>query len=151
MTPMIDIRSAAKADRDAWSGLFRDYMAFYGCEPSDAVLETTWSWIMEPKGPMECLLAVNGNQVVGFAQYRAVPETLTGAWFGQLDDLFVAPQARRVGAAQTLMERLEDIARMRRWFKLTWITADDNATARRLYDQIGKASNWVVYEQMLEG
>ena len=99
---------------------------------------------------MECLLAVKGDRVVGFAQYRAVPETLTGGWFGQLDDLFVAPKARRDGVAQALMTRLDDIARDRGWFKLSWITADDNATAQRLYDQIGKASSWVVYERPIK-
>ncbi|MBP3127583.1 GNAT family N-acetyltransferase [Thalassospira sp. ER-Se-21-Dark] len=150
MADMIEIRPAAEADRDVWAGLFRDYMVFYGCEISNTALDTTWGWIIDPYGPMECLLAATGNQVVGFAQYRAVPETLTGSWFGQLDDLFVAPKARHAGVAQALMQRLDNIARDRGWFKLTWITGNDNATARRLYDQIGKASNWVVYERLLE-
>ena len=151
MAAAIEIRSASQADRDAWAELFQAYMAFYGCPPSDAALETSWGWITEPEGPMECLLAVKDDQVVGFAQYRAVPETLTGAWFGQLDDLYVAPDARRQGMAEALMTSLEDIARARSWFKLAWITADDNATARRLYDRVGNASNWVVYERALEG
>ncbi|MHC8494046.1 GNAT family N-acetyltransferase [Thalassospira sp. SM2505] len=147
MKTTIEIRPVAQADRKIWAALFSDYMAFYGCTPSDAVLETTWRWILDPAGPMECLIAVKGGQVVGFAQYRAVPETLTGAWFGQLDDLFVAPTARRQGVADALMTRLDDIAHERGWFKLVWITAQDNATARKLYDRIGKASNWVVYER----
>ncbi len=145
----IEIRPAAQADRDAWADLFGDYMAFYGCASSDAVLETAWRWIMEPDGPMECLLAVKNGQVVGFAQYRAVPETLTGGWFGQLDDLYVAPTSRRAGVAQALLVRLDEIARARGWFKLAWITAANNATARRLYDRLGTASDWVVYEQDL--
>ncbi|KZC96835.1 MULTISPECIES: GNAT family N-acetyltransferase [Thalassospira] len=150
MAEMIEIRPVIQSDRAAWAALFRDYMVFYGVTPSDAVLDTTWGWIIDPDGPMECLLAVKGDRVVGFAQYRAVPETLTGGWFGQLDDLFVAPKARRDGVAQALMTRLDDIARDRGWFKLSWITADDNATAQRLYDQIGKASSWVVYERPIK-
>jgi ribosomal protein S18 acetylase RimI-like enzyme len=151
MAAAIEIRSASQADRDAWGELFQAYMAFYGCSPSDAALEGAWGWITDPDGPMECLLAVKDGQVVGFAQYRAVPETLTGAWFGQLDDLYVAPAARQAGVAQALMKALEQTARKRGWFKLSWITAEDNATARRLYDQIGSAANWVVYEQVLGG
>ncbi|BDW95633.1 N-acetyltransferase [Thalassospira tepidiphila] len=145
----IEIRPATRDDRYAWEGLFRDYMVFYGCTVSETALDTTWGWIIDPNGAMECLLAVKDGQVVGFAQYRAVPETLTGSWFGHLDDLFVAPTARGAGVAQALMTKLEETARDRSWFKLTWITAEDNATARRLYDQITNASNWVVYEQML--
>ncbi|ONH85398.1 GCN5 family acetyltransferase [Thalassospira sp. MCCC 1A02803] len=145
----MEIRPATRDDRDAWEGLFRDYMVFYGCGVSETALDTTWGWIIDPNGPMECLLAVKEGQVVGLAQYRAVPETLTGSWFGHLDDLFVTPTARGAGVAQALMTKLCDIARDRGWFKLTWITADDNATARRLYDQIANASDWVVYEQML--
>ncbi|MBO6579302.1 MAG: GNAT family N-acetyltransferase [Thalassospira sp.] len=149
MAGNIEIRHATRDDRDAWEGLFRDYMVFYGCAVSETALDTTWCWIIDPNGPMECLLAVKEGQVVGLAQYRAVPETLTGSWFGHLDDLFVAPKVRRAGVAQALMKKLSEVARDRGWFKLTWITADDNATARRLYDQITNASNWVVYEQML--
>ncbi|MFV1850197.1 MAG: N-acetyltransferase family protein [Thalassospira sp.] len=151
MTSAMMIRAAEQADHDAWAKLFTDYMAFYDCTPSEAVLQTTWRWILDPEGPMECLLAVKDAQVVGFAQYRAVPETLTGAWFGQLDDLFVAPAARRQGVAEALMAELDEIARERGWFKLAWITAKDNAEARKLYDRIGKASNWVVYEQPIGG
>ncbi|MBC05354.1 GNAT family N-acetyltransferase [Thalassospira sp.] len=148
-TDNIEIRPATRDDRDAWETLFRDYMVFYGCAVSETALDTTWGWISDPDGPMECLLAVKDGQVVGLAQYRAVPETLTGSWFGHLDDLFVASEARGAGVAQALMTKLCDIARDQGWFKLTWITAEDNATARRLYDQITDASNWVVYERML--
>ncbi|AXO15327.1 GNAT family N-acetyltransferase [Thalassospira indica] len=148
-TDNIEIRPATRDDRDAWEGLFRDYMVFYGCVDSESALDTTWGWIIDPDGPMECLLAVKDGQVVGLAQYRAVPETLTGSWFGHLDDLFVAPEARGAGVANSLMTKLGEVARDRGWFKLTWITAEDNATARRLYDQIANASDWVVYEQML--
>ena len=151
MAEMIEIRPATGADRDAWAGLFRDYMVFYGCAVSETALDTTWGWIIDPDGPMDCLLAVWDGQAIGFAQYRAVPETLTGGWFGQLDDLYVTPEARSHGVAKALMQRLGETARDRGWFKLAWITAEDNATARRLYDQVGKASNWVVYEKPIEG
>jgi len=30
---------------------------------------------------------------------------------------------------------------------LGWVTAQDNVTARRLYDDIAKAANWVTYER----
>lgn len=150
MAGAIEIRPAVQADRGAWAALFGDYMAFYGCAASDMALETTWRWIVDPDGPMECLLAVKDGRVVGFAQYRAVPETLTGNWFGQLDDLYVAPAARRIGVAEALVKRLDAIARERGWFKLAWITAADNTTARGLYDRLGNASDWVVYERPLD-
>ncbi|WP_033067514.1 GNAT family N-acetyltransferase [Thalassospira australica] len=150
MAGTIEIRPAVEADRGAWATLFGDYMAFYGCVSSDAALETTWRWIVDPDGPMECLLAVKNGRVVGFAQYRAVPETLTGNWFGQLDDLYVVQGSRRAGVALALLARLDKIARARGWFKLSWITAADNTTARGLYDRLGNASDWVVYERPLD-
>jgi GNAT superfamily N-acetyltransferase len=150
MAESIEIRPARQSDQKAWADLFRAYMAFYGCAPSDAVLDVTWGWIIDPNGPMECLLAIRDGEVAGFAQYRAVPETLTGGWFGQLDDLFVAPTSRRQGIAGALMARLEEVVRSRGWFKLAWVTASDNETARTLYDGIGTASDWVVYEKPLD-
>lgn len=148
----IRIRPAQPSDRTGWEPLFNGYLAFYGCPVTTDVVDNAWRWNMDPGSPMSCLVALDGAaEIVGFVQYRPVPETLVGGWFGQMDDLFVAPAARGRGIARALIEALAGIGRDRGWVKLAWITAGDNAGARRLYDRLADATDWVVYEKRLEG
>jgi GNAT superfamily N-acetyltransferase len=63
-----------------------------------------------------------------------------------LDDLFVDPSQRSRGIGRLLLEALNETSRARDWAMLSWVTAQDNATARRLYDDVAKAANWVTYE-----
>ena len=150
--PPLRVRPARPSDRAGWEPLFRGYLAFYGCPVTSEVVDNAWRWNMDPGSPVSCLVAEDdAAEMVGFVQYRPVPETLVGGWFGQMDDLFVAPAARGCGVARALIDALAGIARDRGWVKLAWITAGDNAEARRLYDGLAKATDWVVYERPMEG
>jgi hypothetical protein len=41
---------------------------------------------------------------------------------------------------------LRSLAKERGWGVVTWITADDNTVARRLYDRVATAQRWVTYD-----
>ncbi|MEG1770006.1 MAG: GNAT family N-acetyltransferase, partial [Comamonas sp.] len=83
---------------------------------------------------------------VGLAHFRAFPEPLLGQELGFLDDLFVPLAHRGQGTGRKLIEAVAAIARQRGWPVLRWITAQDNAAARRLYDQMARATPWVTYD-----
>jgi ribosomal protein S18 acetylase RimI-like enzyme len=63
-----------------------------------------------------------------------------------LEDLFVEPAARGQGAGRALIEATAARAREEGCDELYWITATDNATARRLYDRVATLSDFVRYE-----
>lgn len=140
------IRPPTPADEEAWQQLYRGYADFYGVPMSSEILSTTWSWLLDPEHPLEGLLAVQDDQPIGLAHFRPQPRPLYGETAGFLDDLFVAPANRRTGAARLLLEELARVARSRGWRTVRWITAADNATARRLYDQLASETDWVTYE-----
>ncbi|WP_082342724.1 MULTISPECIES: GNAT family N-acetyltransferase [unclassified Shinella] len=142
----VEIRAVAPMDEAAWRKLYRAYAAFYRVPMTENVLDRTWAWLRDPAHPLEGLVAVTGELVVGFAHYWPQPRPLLGRDAGFLDDLFVDPSQRSRGIGRLLLEALNETSRARDWAMLSWVTAQDNATARRLYDDVAKAANWVTYE-----
>jgi GNAT superfamily N-acetyltransferase len=64
-----------------------------------------------------------------------------------MNDLFVAPEARRRGIGRALIEATAEVARERAAAWVEWSTAPDNHTAQRLYDSLtGEKSTWLSYE-----
>lgn len=151
MTPepksKITVRHLLPDDAAAWRPLYRGYASFYKREMTEAILDQTWEWLNDPAHPLEGLVA-NGEDgaLLGFGHFRAQPKPLLGIYAGFLDDLFVDPSQRSRGVARQLIAKLCDIARTRGWSSVRWITAADNASARRLYDDVAVATKWVTYE-----
>lgn len=147
MTEKIELRPMVPADALAWRRLYRLYAEFYKRQISEETLDLTWSWLMDPSHVLEGLVAVDARgQLLGLAHFRAQPRPLLGGYAGFLDDLFVDPEKRGKGTGRALIARLAELARERGWSSLRWITASDNAPARRLYDDVAKATAWVTYE-----
>ena len=63
-----------------------------------------------------------------------------------LDDLFTAPAARGAGVARVLLNRAAEVAAAEGASVVRWITAADNAAARRVYDRVAAATPWVTYD-----
>ena len=58
----------------------------------------------------------------------------------------MAPGARGTGAGAALLDALREAAKDRGLSVVRWITAKDNATARRLYDRFAEKTSWVTYD-----
>lgn len=143
----IKIRAMGPADKTHWKKLYRAYAAFYKVPMNDDILDRTWAWLQDATHPLEGLVAQSGESIIGFAHFWPQPRPLQGQYAGFLDDLFVDPSHRSRGVGRMLIGALSDIASMRGWAMLSWVTAQDNVTARRLYDDVAKAANWVTYER----
>lgn len=146
---MTEVRPIAASDHDAWRELFRAYGEFYETRFPDEVLETVWSWLLDPAHEISALVADDEGVLVGFAHIRKLNDTFTAgpAWF--LDDLYVAPDHRGKGVARALIERGYADGTANGGGTFRWITAADNETAQALYDRIATRAGWVVYEKEL--
>ena len=140
------VRPVRDEDASAWRGLYRGYASFYGLPMTEAILDETWSWLLDAAHPLDALVAVVDGRVVGLAHVRPQPKPLLGRNAGFLDDLFVDPSQRGLGVGRRLIEQVAVLARERQWVSVRWITAPDNAAARRLYDALAVATPWVTYE-----
>jgi GNAT superfamily N-acetyltransferase len=138
----IDVRDAAP-----WAALFRGYRAFYNHAQDDAVVATTWGWVIGNEHEMFGLVAVDhDDKPIALANLRWFARPSVGAIGLFLDDLFTAPEARGTGAATALIERAAAIAGEHSARVVRWNTAADNEVARRVYDRLAVAGPWVTYD-----
>jgi GNAT superfamily N-acetyltransferase len=143
------IRPPGEADRAGWDRLYAAYAEFYRAEQTPAMRDRVWGWLHDPAHGTEGLVAEAGGALVGLAHFRPYARALAASTGGFLDDLFVTPEARGTGVAEALIRAVAEEGRRRGWTVLRWITAEDNARARRLYDRLAKATPWVTYDLTL--
>lgn len=145
----VTVRPIAAGDEDAWRRLFRDYGVFYETQFEEPVLDHVWRQLHAESPQVHALVAEADGQVVGIAHYRSHPDTFSTGRDWYLDDLFVDPTSRGHGVATALIGHLTELARATGPGTLRWITAEDNATAQRVYDRLAKRTSWVTYEVRL--
>lgn len=143
----ISIQAPVDTDRKAWERLYRCYAEFYQAPMNAGILETVWGWICDSDTDFHCRLAWDSETgVVGLMHFRPVYSSFRGAATGYLDDLYVTPAARGLGAVDRLFEDLTTQARQRGWEVVRWITRDNNYRARGVYDRVALRTDWVTYE-----
>lgn len=131
--------------KDAWREHYGRYAQTLGEPVDDAIANTVWSWLLANTHGVEAVLAVDGEQLAGFAHYRPFPRTLNGNEACYLDDLWVAESHRDTGLGRDLIEHVCTVARERGWTEVRWVTTTDNTLAQRLYDRIAKNADLKTY------
>ena len=141
------IRPVESTDRNAWDLLYQGYAQHYKVEQTSQMRDQVWSWLQDTAAESEGLVAQSHDgAVVGLAHFRPFARPLTASVGCFLDDLFVSPEQRGLGAAQALIDGVKSVARERGWTVVRWITADDNYRARGVYDQVATQTQWVTYD-----
>lgn len=143
------IREAQAQDREAWSGLWDGFLAFYDVTLDPAVTDATWARIIDPGHRMTCRMAFDGPKALGFAIHHHHCSSWVPGDDVYLEDLFVAPEAQGKGVGRALIEDLIAIGRARGWHRLYWNTDHDNAAARRLYDRFCQTDGHIRYRMTL--
>jgi len=133
-----------------WNRLFRAYASFCHVDQAERTLEIVWQWLLGSEHPLSGLIALDEvGEPAGIAHYRTIPQSLTGNHSGFSDDLFVDSERRRQGVARALFTALAHIGRSRGWCSLSWMTAEDNARTRTLYDQVATKTVYLTYRMAL--
>ncbi len=144
----LEIRLLQQGDRDEWLPLWRGYLDFYETTVADGVTEATWTRIMDPEGPIHAFGAFDdAKRMMGLVHYLFHPVTWSIAERCFLEDLFVSPAARGTGAGQALIEAVYRAADEAGADQVYWLTATTNATARKLYDRVARATPFMKYQR----
>lgn len=144
--PPIDVRELTGADRAAWSPLWAGYLRFYDEDVDPGVTDAVFGRLVDPGWPQQRgYVAEVEGELRGFAHVGLQPSTWSTAEDCYLEDLFVEPSARGDGIGRALIEHLVAAGRAAGWRKVHWLTDTDNATARRLYDEVGELADQVRY------
>lgn len=144
------VRPATAADEAAWRPLWRAYQAFYKADLPEAVTAATWARCLDPAEPIHCRVVEHAGTVIGFAIIVVHPGSFHLGPICYLEDLFVAPTARRLGAARALFDALAAEGRDKGWAKLYWQTLPDNLAGQALYDQVGRRTDFIRYDRPLD-
>ncbi|PTB30399.1 N-acetyltransferase [Paraburkholderia caribensis] len=149
--PRFEIRSVTADDYVGWLQLWDMYCSFYHVNLDPRVTAQTWCRINEPTVPIHGLLAqAISGELLGFCHYVCHPNTWSDRTVCYLEDVFVAPVARRSGVATSFIEKLKSIGVDENWTRIYWITNGDNIAAQSTYDRVAKRSGHVRYEISLD-
>jgi GNAT superfamily N-acetyltransferase len=124
-------------------------LAEYEREP-DAVVATEEHFrtaLFGPEAKVHCLVAEDGDGVVGFAIWFVNFSTWLGTHGIYLEDLFVRPSARGAGHGRALLTELARIAVTRNYGRVEWSVLDWNSPAQGFYRSLGARpqDDWTVW------
>lgn len=140
---MTTIRQATAADAALVAPLFDAYRQFYG-KPADPALALRFIEERLARGESTIFVATgDAGQALGFTQLYPSFSSVSAGRVYILNDLFVAPEARRGAVGRGLLEAAAQFGRAQGALRLSLSTARTNGAAQALYE----ANGWVRDEQ----
>lgn len=148
-TTDVVIRPVRASDEAQWLALYAGYRAFYKLPADPSKVSLVFSWLLANTHGMTGIVAFSSSSpdaLLGLANFRpfARPSTATVGIY--LDDLFTSPDARGQGVASKLLDAVAREAGKQGASLIRWITAEDNADARKVYDKLARKTSWITYE-----
>jgi GNAT superfamily N-acetyltransferase len=132
----VAVRALALEDEVRWRDLFQQYIVFYKANVAPDIIDLTWQRLINGADGMAGLVAeVPGIGVAGIAVCVFHRSSWSATWYCYLEDLFVDPASRGQGVGRALIEGVYDLSDARGATRTYWVTAENNETARALYDQ----------------
>lgn len=142
----LTIRPLRAADKDDWRRLWTGYLRFYDTVLPDEVFETTFTRLIDPaQDSRHALVAERDGRLIGLVHYLYHAHNWRIEDVCYLQDLFVSEEARGTGAGRALIEAVYAAADAHGTPAVYWMTQESNATARALYDRIGRVTPFVKY------
>ena len=145
---MVEITPLRREDEQRWAELWRAYLAFYETTLPPEQFTDTWSRILHGT-QIHGLAARREGAIVGITHYLFHATAWTTAPYCYLQDLYVDEAARGTGAGRALIEAVAERAREHGASRLYWLTQENNAVARRLYDNLARYGGFIRYEYPL--
>jgi len=144
---MTTITPVRPEDHAEWLELMHGYLTFYETVLDDATIDATFARVIDAAGDIHGALARDDDgRAIGLVHWLTHPATWTTTDYCYLEDLFVAPDARRSGAGAALIGHVRAWAAAHGCAKVYWLTDESNTTARSLYDRVATLSGFVHYE-----
>ena len=138
MTDSITVRAAERTDVPAILAMIRELADFehltHLCTATAARLEQE---LFGPTPAAEALLAVSGDQAVGYAIYFHNFSTFLGRRGLYLEDLYVRPSHRHQGCGRALLIAVARIAADHGCARFEWMALDWNTPAIEFYEKLG--------------
>jgi GNAT superfamily N-acetyltransferase len=149
MNHTLRIRPVQPDDYAGWLPLWEGYNAFYGRVGATAldaqITATTWQRFFDVGEPVFCLVAVDGDRLLGLTHFLYHRSTTRLALTCYLQDLFTHERERGRGIGRALIDGVYRAAGATGIRRVYWQTHETNAAGRRLYDQVARHAGFIVY------
>ncbi|MFT4212008.1 MAG: GNAT family N-acetyltransferase [Microbacterium sp.] len=147
---MVTIHAMTPEDDAEWRALWNGYLAFYEARLDAETSAAAFDRLLDPASPVHGAFARDERgDAVGLVHWLTHPATWTRTDYCYLEDLFVAPAARRAGVGAALIAHVVTWARQHGSAKVYWLTEETNETARALYDRVATRSGFIQYQVKL--
>ncbi|KUJ80817.1 GCN5 family acetyltransferase [Ruegeria marisrubri] len=148
MSDKIVIRELRAEDRPEWAEMWRDYLAFYETSVPEEVYDSTYGRLLgnDPQD-FSCFVAEQSGRLLGLTHYLFHRHAWKIENTCYLQDLYARPEARGTGVGRALIEAVYAEADRQGAPSVYWLTQEFNATARRLYDRVGKLTPFIRYQR----
>jgi GNAT superfamily N-acetyltransferase len=141
---MIQITPIRLSERARWGELWREYQRFYGIEIAATITESTWQRLHN--GRIHGFAArTSADELVGIVHYLFHEDTWAKEPACYLQDLYVDPKMRGTGCGRLLIEAVAKAAKAAGSNTPYWLTHENNAVARQLYERLGKNHGFIQY------
>jgi ribosomal protein S18 acetylase RimI-like enzyme len=146
----VEVRRATVADLDLVAPLFDAYRQFYR-QPSDPERARRFLVDRLERDESVILLVLDAASAIGFTQLYPSFSSGAMARILILNDLFVAPEARRQGAASALLKAAAEYGQAIGAVRLVLSTEVTNRAAQSLYEAMGwkRDTAFCVYQLVL--
>jgi GNAT superfamily N-acetyltransferase len=134
------VRQASVSDLDVLIPLFDGYRCFYR-QPSEPDRIRKFLLDRFERNQSVIFIALNRGTPIGFTQLYPSFSSAALAPIFILNDLFVDPTARRLGAASALLHAAAEYGRRAGAIRLVLSTEVTNAPAQSLYEKLGWKRN----------
>ncbi|TDP01831.1 GNAT family N-acetyltransferase [Marinomonas balearica] len=134
------VRNAEIQDLEQVVSLFHDYRAFNQCD-NNPMEEVEFIKNRLENNDSTILLAIDNGEVVGFTQLYPLFSSTAMKKLFLLNDLYVLPESRGKGAANSLIEKAKQMAIKENARGLFLETQASNKTAQSLYEKVGFVKN----------
>jgi GNAT superfamily N-acetyltransferase len=143
--PAIDIRPATDSDAALILRFIRELAAYERAEHEVLASEADIRATLFGGGPARALICSAGGVEVGYAVYFFNYSTWQGRKGLYLEDLYVTPAHRKVGAGKALLQHLARMAVAEGCGRFEWSVLDWNEPALQFYRSIGASpmNEWV--------
>ncbi|MEG9883499.1 MAG: GNAT family N-acetyltransferase [Hyphomicrobiales bacterium] len=142
---MISVYSLKDTYKEAWSRLWKNYLAFYKVQKSDEIYDLTFLRLIEENNECEGYIAFVGGSAAGIVHCIYHLHLWQKEKICYLQDLFVDENYRKHGVATKLISQIYAAADDKKAKGVYWLTQDFNETARSLYDEIGVKTPFIKY------
>lgn len=144
------VRPIEASDRAEWERLWDRYLDFYHTSVTPEVRDTSFARLLgdDPNDFSGCLAVLDGRPV-GLVHYLFHRHGWKVENVCYLQDLYADPDVRGRGIGRALIEAVYARADAAGAPSVYWLTQQDNATARRLYDRIAGKTDFIKYQRTI--